>query len=97
MTHLLLLALLGLVLEDGDLLSLAVLDDLSFDGCAFHDGSADLGVLTIQNSQNLLKLNCLLSFSLQLLDVQNITLGYGVLLATGYDNCFHLFSPTSFL
>ncbi len=91
MALLLLLVLLGLVLEDGDLLSLAVLYDLSLDGCALHRGSADLGVLPVQHSQNLLELHSGFRFSLQLLYVQDITLGDGLLLATGHDNCFHFF------
>ena len=91
MAHLLLLVLLGLVAEDSDLLALAVLDDLSLDGSTLNSGSADLGVLTIQHSQNLLELHGSASLSLQLLDVQDITLGDGLLLTTGHDNCFHFF------
>ena len=89
MALLLLLALLGLVLEDSDLLSLAVLDDLSLDNSTLNNGSADLGVLTVQHSQNLLELHGFFSFDLQLLDVQDITLGDGILLTTGHDNSFH--------
>ena len=89
MALLLLLALLGLVLEHSDLLSLAVLYDLSLDSCALNQGSTDLGVLTVQDSQDLLELYLSFSFHVQLLDVQNIALGHGVLLATGNDNCFH--------
>ena len=85
----LLLALLSLVLEDGDLLGLAVLDDLSLDGCTLNNGRANLGVLAVQDSQNLLELHGSLSLSVQLLDVQDIALSNGVLLATGHDNCFH--------
>ena len=86
-----LLALLSLVLQDVDLLALAVLDDLSLNSCAFNDGSAELGVLTIQNCQNLLERDSFVSLVFQLLDVQDITLGNSVLLAASYDNCFHLF------
>ena len=57
MTDLLLLALLGLVLQDVDLLALAVLDDLGLNGGTLDDGSTDLGVLTIQDSQDLLELD----------------------------------------
>ena len=41
MTHLALGVLLGLVGEDGDLLSLAVLNYLSCNACACNVGSAD--------------------------------------------------------
>ena len=88
MADLLLLALLSLVLQDMDLLALAVLDDLSLDSGALNNGSADLGVFAVQDSQNV-ELNGSLSFSVQLLDVQDIALSNGVLLATGHDNCFH--------
>ena len=81
MADLLLLTLLGLVLEDGDLLSLAVLDDLRLDSGALHNGGTDLGVFAVQDSQNL-ELNGSLSLSVQLLDVQDIALSNGVLLAT---------------
>ena len=89
MTDLLLLALLSLVLQNVDLLALAVLDDLSLNSGTLNDGSADLGVLTVQDSQDLLELDDGLSLSVQLLDVQDITLGDGVLLAAGNDNCLH--------
>ena len=88
MTDVLLLTLLGLVLDDVDLLALAVLNDLSLDDSTFNNGSADLGILAVQDSQNV-ELNGSLSFSVQLLDVQDIALSNGVLLATGHDNCFH--------
>ena len=95
MTDLLLLVLLSLVLQDVNLLALAVLDDLSLDSCTFNDRSADLGVLAVQNCQDLLKLDGLLSLDIQLLDLQDITLSDGVLLATSNDNCLHfLVSPT---
>ena len=98
MTDLLLLALLSLVLQDVDLLALAVLDDLSLNSSALNNGSTDLGVLTVQDSQDLLELDNGLSLSVQLLDVQNVTLSDGVLLATSDDNCLHFFhSPTSIL
>ena len=91
MTDLLLLALLGLVLQNVDLLALAVLDDLSLNSGTLNNGSADLGVLAVQDSQDLLELDGSLSFSVQLLDVEDVALGNGVLLAASHDNCFHLF------
>ena len=89
MADVLLLALLSLVLDDVDLLALAVLNDLGLDSSTLNHGSADLGVLTVQHSQDLLELHGSLSLCLQLLDVQDIALGNSVLLATGHDNCFH--------
>ena len=87
MTDLLLLALLSLVAQDVDLLALAVLDDLSLDSSTLNNGSADLGVLAVQDSQNSLELDGSLSLSVQLLDEQNVALRDGVLLTTGNDNC----------
>ena len=89
MPDLLLLALLSLVLQDVDLLALAVLDDLSLNGGTLDNGSTDLGVLTIQDSQDLLELDGSHSLSGQLLDEQNGALGDGELLTTGNDNCLH--------
>ena len=57
MTDLLLLVLLSLVLQDMDLLALAVLNDLGLDASTLDHGSADLGVLAVQDSQNLLELD----------------------------------------
>ena len=95
MADVLLLALLSLVLQDVDLLALAVLDDLSLNGGTLDNGSTDLGVLTVQDSQDLLELDDGLSLSVQLLDEQDITLSDGVLLATSNDNCLlFLNSPT---
>ena len=96
MTDVLPLTLLGLVLDDVDLLALAVLNDLSLDDSTFNNGSADLGILAVQDSQNLLELDGLLSLNVQLLDVQDITLSHGVLLTAGHDNCFH-FTFTYFI
>ena len=97
MTLLLLFVLLGLVLEDGDLLSLAVLDSLSLYGSTLHNGSADLGVFAVQNCQNLVELYSSFCLNLQLFDVQDITFGYGLLLTTGYDNCCHFFFTYFFI
>ena len=72
MTHLALLVLLGLVLEDDQLLSLAVLDDLSLDSCTLDNGSTDLRVFAVQNCQNLVELNGLLCLSVLLLVVENL-------------------------
>ena len=95
MADLLLLALLSLVAQDMDLLALAVLDDLSLDSRAFPHGGTELGVLAVQNCQNLVELNGFLSLSVQLLDEQDVALGNGVLLAAGHDNCLQVDTPTS--
>ena len=88
-------ALLGLVLEDDDLLALAVLDDGSIDGSAFHHGSAELGLVT-QDSQNLVELDLVACLVVQLLDEQDIAFCDLVLLTTGLDDCMHA-CCTSFL
>ena len=89
MADVLLLVLLSLVLQNVDLLALAILDDLSLDCCTLNNGSTDLGVFAIQHCQNLVELYGSLCLNLQLFDEQDITLSDGVLLATSYDNCFH--------
>ena len=86
-----LLVLLGLVADDVDLLALAVLDALCLDAGTLNNGSAELGVLAVQDSQDLLELHSLHSFATQLLNEQDIALGNSVLLAASHDNCFHLF------
>ena len=91
MTDVLLLVLLGLVADDVDLLALAVLDDLGLDAGTLHSGSTDLGVLAVQNSQNLIELDGSLGFRTHLFHEPDLALGYGVLLTTGHDNCFPLF------
>ena len=58
-----LLVLLGLVADDVDLLALAVLDDLCLDAGTLNNGSAELGVLAVQDSQDLLELDLGLSLS----------------------------------
>ena len=49
--------LLGAVLEDSDLLALAVLQNLGLDRSALHNGSAELGVRAVHNCQNLIEGN----------------------------------------
>ena len=83
--------LLGIVLEDADLLALAVLHDLGLHGSTLHNGSAERSLLTIDDSQDLLELYGIASLVVQLLDVDHITLGHLVLLAAGHDNCVHSF------
>ena len=45
-------ALLGIVLENTDFLTLAVLDDLGLHGRALHDGCAKGGVVAVDDGQN---------------------------------------------
>ena len=49
--------LLGVVLEDADLLALAVLDDLALHRSALHHGSAEGGFVAVQDGQDLLFVN----------------------------------------
>ena len=83
------IVLLGLVLEDQNLLALAVLHHVSGDGSALHNGSAESGVVAIQNSQNLVEGDGVAGFDIQLLDVEGIALGHLILLAAGHDDCVH--------
>ena len=82
MTDLLLLVLLCLVAQNGDLLALAVLHDLGLHAGTLHNGSTDLGVLAIQHGQDLVELHGGLGLGVQLLDEEDVALGDGVLLAT---------------
>ena len=81
--------LLGIVLEDADLLALAVLDDLGLHGSALHNGGAEGGLLAVDDSQYLVELDGVAGFLVQLLDVDHVALGHLVLLAAGHDDCVH--------
>ena len=61
MSLLLLLTLLGLVSENSDLLSLAVLKNLSLNCCAVNIGSTYLDAAVSTESNDLVESNCLLS------------------------------------
>ena len=87
-------ALLGIVLEDADLLTLAVLDNGGLHAGALHHGGAEGGLLTVDDGQNLVKLHGVAGFLVQLLDVDHVALGYLVLLAAGHDNCVHVVVST---
>ena len=82
MTDVGLLVLLRLVLQHVDLLALAVLHDLGLHSGTLHNGSTDLGVLTVQHGQDLVELHGGLGLGVQLLDEGDVALGDGVLLAT---------------
>ena len=88
--------LLGLILEDPDLLALAVLDNAGFDLSACYNGSAEGSGFTVDNGQNLVKRYGVAGLYGQLFDKQGITLSYLILLAAGHDNCGHC-DCTSFL
>ena len=83
------ITLFGGVLEDTDLLALAVLDDGGVHLGALHHGSAELGVLPIHDGQNLIEDHGVAGVDIQLLNEQSVTLRNIVLLATGHDDCLH--------
>src|SRR5699024_3883976 len=86
MTLTLAVALLGGILEDANLLTLAVLHDSCAHAGTLHNGSTKGSLLTVQNRQNV-KLDLLTSLSLQLFNEQSIALCHLILLATSYNNC----------
>ena len=83
------IALLGGVLEDADLLALAVLDHGGGHGSALYSGSAKGGLVPVQNRQHLVEGDGLPGLGLQLLDEEGVALRHLVLLAAGYDDCLH--------
>ena len=89
MTQLTGLTLLGLVGEDGDLLTLAVLQHIGGDGSTLHIGSADLQVRIVVQSDHLIEGDRGFLSNIQLLNVQNVAVLNLVLLAAGFDNCVH--------
>ena len=77
--------LLGTELDDGNLLALAVLQNLSLDGSASNHGSAELGVLAVHDCQDLIEGDGGVGFSVQLLNVGEDPCGrflYGYLNST---------------
>ena len=90
MTLTLTITLLGVVLEDADLLALAVLHDGSLDRSTLHHGSAESGLLAVDDSQDLVKLDGFAGLAGQLLDEDHVALSDLVLLAAGHDDCVHL-------
>ena len=61
--------LLGTVLEDANLLALAILQNLSLNLSTCNCGGTELGVSTVDNCQNLIEGDGLLSLRRELLDV----------------------------
>ena len=94
MTHLALFVLLWLVGEDGNLLTLAVLENLSLNSglCTIL---ACLEALVAAYCQNFIKCDFCISLGIQLFDVENIALSNLVLLTTCYDSC--VYSIISFI
>ena len=88
-THLLLLVLLGLVLEDDNLLVLAVLQNLCGYLSAVHNGSACLEAVVVRESNNLIEDDFVSFIDIELFDKNNVLLDYLVLLSAGFDNCKH--------
>ena len=84
-------ALLGGILEDTDLLALAILHDGGVHRSALHGGSAEGGLVAIQNGQHLVEHHALTGLGLQLLDEQDVALAHLILLAAGNNDCLHLF------
>ena len=72
MAHLALLALLRLVGEDGNLLSLTVLQDLTCNGSTLNIRCADLGAVLVAQCDDR-ELNCIVFVSCKLLNVNNVT------------------------
>ena len=89
MTLLFLLVLLGLVLENNDLLSATVLNYVSLDLSAFDVRSTKGGVLTAGYCEDVLEGYLLAFLNTQLLNEDDITLAYLVLLSAWFKNCKH--------
>ena len=90
MAHLALLALLRLVGEDGDLLSLTVLQDLTGYGSTLNIRCADLGAVLVAQCDNR-ELNCLVFIDCKLLNVNNVAVLNLVLLTACFNNCKRVF------
>ena len=71
-------ALLGTILEDGDLLTLAVANDLSLDLSALDCGGTKLAVLAIDDCQNLIEYHGLTSLGVQLLNEDDVAFFHAV-------------------
>ena len=82
--------LLGAVLEDADLLALAILQNLSLNLSTCNCGRAELGVSAVNNCQNLIEGHGFFSLRRELLDVDHIALLDVVLLTAGNDNSLHI-------
>ena len=91
MAHLSLLVLLGLVGHNGDLLSLAVLYDLSGNRYIRKIRCADFKLFAVAVSEDFVNCDGLVGFSSKLFNEDLVILGDLVLFAAGLDNCVHSF------
>ncbi len=89
MTDLLLLVLLRLVLDNVDLLALAVLNDICNNGCAINIRSAYDKTCIAGNSKQFVKCNLVAFVHVELLNKENVALVDLVLLSACFDNCKH--------
>ena len=64
---------------------------------ALHHGSAELGVLTVHDGEDLIENHGVAGVHVQLLDEQSVTLADVVLLASGHDNSLHKLLHLPFL
>ena len=85
-------ALFGGVLEDADLLALAVLHHGSVHAGALHHGGAEGGAVAVEDSQDLVEGDLGVGLGLQLFDEEGVALGHLVLLSAGLNNCVHRIS-----
>ena len=90
MAHLALFALLRLISEDRNLLSLAVLQDLACNGSALNIRGADFCSVFAANCNDRER-NCLVFIGSELLNVDHVAVLYLVLLTAGFNNCKHFF------
>src|SRR4051812_17039721 len=74
------------ILVGEDFVGLALVDHLGGDAGAAEIGS-DLGVFAIRVEENLGKGHAAADFGVELLDVNEVTLGNAVLFTAGFDDC----------
>ena len=81
--------LLGAHLVNDDLLGLAVLQNLSLDLCAFDCRSAELAVVLVDYSDDLVKYDLVFSLNRKRLNKNSVALLDAILLSACFDNCVH--------
>ncbi len=91
MTHLAGTTLLGLVGEDGDLLALTVLNYGSLNGRILNVGLSNLEGGGLFNSNDLVKNDLGVLFSVELFYIDEVALFYAILLSACFDNSVHFF------
>ena len=75
--------LLGLVGENGDLLSFTVFDYLSFNCCSAYIGSAYFKTAVLSDSNDFVESNGIISVNVELFNKDLIALFYLILLSSG--------------